>query len=280
MNCKKYLLVPAFLMMLAATPAAAQLYLGFSAGYGLPANRMWLGTNVEDNGSVETYEVVNSSLGQGLQAGLFIGSMTNNNVGLELGLSYLQGAGVMIRYTDNAGGLVVNEERVLMGRMIRVVPGLRFTTGAGDVRPYGRAGLILGVGGKVIEELEGTYTAGGVTDVEEYVFEEYGGFSVGFSGAAGVNFQASDRLSLFAELGLVYQNWAPEKGRFTKYTINGADALGGMTTSEKEVDYVNELTVSGSAPPAGNPDEQLKIFRPFSSAGVNLGLVLHFGSVE
>lgn len=86
---------------------------------------------------------------------------------------------------------------------------------------------------------------------------------------------------LFAECAANCQNWAPTKGELTKSMQNGVDQLPNMDKVDKEVEFVNSYTEGSNT--VNNPNEpttELKFFMPFSSIGLNIGIVMRFGKTS
>jgi hypothetical protein len=59
-----------------------------------------------------------------------------------------------------------------------------------------------------------------------------------------------------------------------KYTINGEDRLSGLTTWQKEADFVWERYLTGTID-LSKPRQLLRETFPFSTASINLGLTFH-----
>ena len=226
----------------------------------------------------------NGSFGKGIQAGGTFGYMFTEHIGAELGIGNLLGAGITSKnnytseYIDltNSANNTTNtssSEETATGKMLRFIPALKITAGNGKAKPYMRTGLVIGVGAKVIDAIKPiSPPTGGAFAVEA---EYSGGIALGFSGGLGVDFKLSSHFGIFAEGGIITQRWAPKKAELTKYTIDGIDYLPTLTTDEKETEFVDSYT-SGSYN-SSLPTKQLKIFLPFSSAGINVGVHFSFG---
>jgi hypothetical protein len=164
------------------------------------------------------------------------------------------------------------------GSMMRFTPALRFSVGKDKLKPYMRVGLVIGVGGKIKYDNTSTdvNTSSGKTtiDIEEGNYS--GGVSLGFAAGVGVNYMVSDKLGIFAEMGIITQSWAPSKAVITKSTSDGIDNLPFMTTSQKETNFESSYTNNGTSS-SGVPSTALKVNTPFSSFGINVGVHLAFG---
>jgi hypothetical protein len=109
-------------------------------------------------------------------------------------------------------------------------------------------------------------------DRESYVAELNGGVSIGLNTRLGIEFGATRNMKYFAEINLVSMNYSPKKGMMLEYKVNGVDLINDFTTSEKEIEFVNELTYSDEPASENEPSQQLKMQMPFGSVGLNVGV--------
>lgn len=264
---------------------AQGVYLGLGGGYGFAAGKQSFfddyKTTNSSSGSTTEVTAHPFSLGKGINAGLYAGYMFNKNVGAELGVGYLIGSKTVFTDEYNNTSAFPSSSKTEMtwkGRMIRLVPTIRMTAGEKKLLPYMKAGLIIGVGGKVYDDMHTVNTSTTSNTVTEESWEYYGGMSLGFHGAIGLNYMVNDKIGIFAEVAGNYQNFAMKKGSMTKYTVDGVDQMSTLDTYEKEIEFVDSYTYSSSPPPNVNqPDKASKFFMPFSSIGINLGLHISFG---
>jgi opacity protein-like surface antigen len=267
--------------LLVSNVKAQGLYLGIGGGYGFPAAKEANYDRKVSLGSTSNttdYTKVNLSLGKGVNAGFFVGYMFNKNLGAELGVSYLFGTKTTV--LDEASGNNVSQknENINKGSMLRLTPTLKMMVGEGKLQPYMKIGMIVGVASKYTAEYIGTITNPGGSSSSQEIYEYTGGVSLGFHGGLGINYALSEKLSLFGEIAGNYQNWAPTKGELVTFTNDGVDELPLLTTYEKEVEFSNELTINSNTPAnPGSPDQGLKFYLPFSSIGINIGLVFTLG---
>ncbi|HLC82440.1 MAG TPA: outer membrane beta-barrel protein [Bacteroidia bacterium] len=286
MKTKHFIISTILISSLFISPIQAQgVYMGLGGGYGFAAGKQSFFDDYKTTVSATSTSQTNTShpfsLGKGVNAGLYAGYMFNKNVGAELGVSYLIGSkNVFTDEYTNTGPFPSSSktEMTWKGRMIRLVPTIRMTAGENKLHPYMKAGLIIGVGGKVYDDTHSESTSSSTTTVTERSWEYYGGTSLGFHGAIGLNYMVSDKIGIFAEVAGNYQNFSVKKGSMTKYTIDGVDQMSSLDKIDKEVEFVDSYTYDSSATPNVNqPDQSTKFFMPFSSIGVNLGLHISFG---
>ncbi|MFI5203843.1 MAG: hypothetical protein ACHQF2_05050 [Flavobacteriales bacterium] len=263
---KKILIICLGVILLAPASLHAQkLYGGIGLGYGLRLAPNFVGAD-QTSSSLTS---VSKSFGAGFSAGIMAGYFLNEgNLALQLDVNYLMGSKIEITQITP----FVDDNYTYKSRMIRVAPSFKFTFGE-KIKPYARFGVVFGFGAKLIEDYKWKDFFAGV-DVNE-ITEYTSGLSVGFTSATGINFNLSDKISFFAEIAAIAQNWAPKNSIITKYVYGGVDVLSTMTTNQKETEYVDSYdpnTVIGS----GSPDKELKFYMPFSSWGINLGVNIWF----
>lgn len=232
---KKGLLVGALLLGAGAV-SAQNLYVGLQAGYGIATPSEVVGTVSEFNSTGQTTTNVYGTYGGGTNIGLNVGYMFGEHVGAELGFNYFLGSTVeSTNTTVPTGKVTVNSKST----QFRLAPSLIVTTG-GDVALYGKGGLVLPVGGSTVTEYRDSGTNPLVGRVEQD-FESKGAMSIGFQGAIGVNYNLSDKLSLFGEVGSVNLRIKGASRTVTAYSVDGTDQLANLDTYDKETVYVEEL---------------------------------------
>ena len=262
-------------------------YVNINAGYGFSmASQSMLGNSSNsytenygtgDYTSSGTYEVVNASFGKGLNFGGTFGYMFNEHVGAEVGVSYLLGGKTegksestykMIDYDGTTTTTTSTFTTTYSSTMLRFIPSVVIAAGLDGIDPYAKFGVVIGMGSVKSEE-EGTDDG----DVTVEKWKHSGGMGLGLNAALGANFSISDNMVFFAELNMVNMSYAPTKGEMTEATYNGKDVLPDLTTSQKEIEYVDSNTWSSSDDPSDSePAKQLKNKLPFGSVGINVGL--------
>jgi hypothetical protein len=274
---KKALLLSAVSVILFVY-AKAQAFAGLNFGYGIPATGQVVGINSEDNNPSNTFsfENVRGSFGSGLNAGVYFGYWFSDVVGAQLGVNYLFGK--KYTFTDNSvnnTNVTDNSTDEVAARSLRLTPALRVGFGHGDVHPYMLGGFSIGLANKITDDLNETTINPGGTDILIESTEYTGGISVGPFAAVGLNFHLSEKLLFTVELNSYFANWAPTKGEIVTATFNGADALGNMTTDQKQFEYVNKIdqTMNTSA---SQPTQRLKNYYPMNSVGLTIGLHYEF----
>ena len=224
------------------------LYLNVGGGYNLSAGSQMIGINYTST----TAEAVYGSLGKGISFGAGLGYMFSENIGAELGFSYLSGAEFETNDFDTSG----SSAGTASGKMIRINPSLKLTAGEG-IKPYAKFGIVLGLGTEVT--VNAVAASPGFSYTEEIVYTE--GMALGWSAAFGLDFPLSDKIAIFAEANLINQTWKPKKLEYTA-TGNGF----GFNFSESETYNLEEEVNFNSS----NTD--LSPALPFSSIGLHAGI--------
>lgn len=266
-------LITVFACILGVKNAVGQgAYVNINAGYSanMSSQNLYYFNfyNSTSTSNSSTSEQVYVSFGKGLNFGGAFGYMFNENIGAELGLSYLLG-GKSTAKDDYKDGTT---DYTLSSNMLRINPSLVISSGLDGVNPYAKFGLVIGTGSVNYE-----YEDNDDGDVYRLKMKMDGGLSMGLNAAIGANFTLSDNMSLFGEINMINMSYAPTKGEVTEVTYNGADMLPDMTTSVKEIEFVDSYTYSyGNPPPDSEPNKELKQKLPFGNFGLNFGLRIGF----
>lgn len=268
-----------FLFLITLTTAnvfAQRTYVSIGMGYGFKMaaqNINYLGFyNATYSATTLKEEQINVSLGAGLNVTGTLGYMFNENIGVELGISYLMGAKSTSYYEDNLFQWEV--ENSLSAKMLRINPSIILTTRNNVVNPYLKFGLVIGSGSFLYESDEIDFSDKLTVKVS---FD--GGLAMGVSAGMGVLYTLNDQLSLFGEISSVNMSYAPTRGEIIEYTYNGTDVLPSLTTRDKEYEYVDVNTIqltSSTSPSPSQPQKELKQKYPFSSLGLNFGIRMLF----
>lgn len=231
-------------------------------------------TGSGSNTDISNYEVVKGSYGQGINFGLDAGYMITPNIGFELSCNYLSGSTITSNYvyseTSPTDYYVETAEYNYSARMLRLSPSVVFVLEGEQFRPFAKIGLVMGVSNKMTADI-----ITGATDQSkaEYRLELDGGIPLGFKGQLGVEWIFTDRLSLTGSLSMYSLSYAPTNGKYTRYYVNGVDVLPSLSTSQREFEYVDEMTVDNNIVfSSGQPTKSLKFYNPFSSVGLQFGL--------
>lgn len=250
-NSIKKIVLSLMLWVFAQGAQAQGFNVGVNVGYALGAGNQVIGVN----STASTAENVKGSYGQGLNLGLNLNYMFSENLGADLGFGMLMGKEYTL--TDNSTNGSTRTDK-LKGSMIRIMPGIKVSTGeSNELAPYGRFGLVLGVGSKIKQSA--TSAGSGSAASAEYELSE--GSSFGWYGAFGLAFRLSEKIKLNAELTMINQTWGAEKYENTSNSTG--DPL------DPPVTLTDNATNSTA-------NTALKSYFPFGSIGLNAGIQIGF----
>lgn len=260
------LLIAVTLCLFADNLLAQGLYVSINAGAALKMSSSNLSGNINSttNSVSTTQEQINVSLGQGKNFGGTLGYMFNENIGIELGVSYLSGD------KSNALETLINgsNSSSFSSSMTRFNPTFIIASGMDKINPYAKFGFIIG-SGDVIGS--GKMTSG--TDVINFEMKMNGGQAYGVNASLGALYNLNKKIALFAEITTINLSYAPSKGVLTVFTYNGTNQLQNMTTKNKEINFVDSYTAKKvDTTPDSQPSTELKQKYPFGSIGLNIGL--------
>jgi opacity protein-like surface antigen len=257
------------------TNEGSGVYIQLHGGYGLQTNPFGGEGNTEKAQSESSFDPLTTTTykkggyGKGINVGITFGKEMSENIALELGASYFLGSKQTINTFTNSFGYEKNE---LSATIINIVPSLVIKTSNEDgANLYAKFGPAIGIGGKIKTKNEKKLG----TDIAIAEGETSKGISIGIQSALGLDYPVSDKLSIIAELNFRDQKLAPKEGSVTKYTINGQDRLSSLSVSDKQIEFVNELTSNDNADD-NKPTKQLKQYSSLSSLGLNIGIRLKF----
>ena len=204
-------------------------------------------------------EIAPYTYGNGTNFGLSAGYIFSDKISLELSIFYHLSQKFEFEQLDITH----------YARTYNINPSVVISPGNEGFNPYARIGLVFGLGKIISEKNEDDF----------YSKEELtGGLGIGFNTALGAEYGITDKFKLFAELKAQSLSLAPEKAEYVVYEQNGIDYLPNMTTSQKEVDFVEEYDqeygMDDDDP--DEPETRLKYNYSFSNIGINIGLKISF----
>jgi opacity protein-like surface antigen len=281
----KKTLILVFAVCLTAGTVNAQKYyarLGVGVGLGLTYYGESIDRNISGSTS-DVSEIKSGSLGTGLNVNLGLGYMFSKYIGAELGFNEFIGFGVKTKYDQTQGAYSQQFDDKYSCKMFQIIPALVITPGFDKINPYGRFGLIIGIGHTNysytntrtdIPELKAANTT-----VENYKDKDSGGIALGFSTAVGVDYKLNEKFSLYAEINMNGVNYSPKKGKVVEWTKDGVDQIPLLTTKDLEWEYVKTLDNMANIPD-NSPDQFLKESAVLTNVGISIGLKFNFGGAN
>ncbi len=258
---------------------AQGLYVGIGGGYGIPSQVQTFYPTYTSNGSTSTFTSQSVSYGQGVSVGIYGGYMITRNLGVELNISDKFSYNSTSTNSNSTTDFTNMTNYTAKGGLFRFTPGIRLMTGENKLKIYTVTGLIIGLPSASIEENSTSTNSsqtGSITNTDDEISTYSGGIIIGFHGAIGAIYMVSDKIGIFGEVFGDFQTWTPSQLLITTYTENGVDELGQLTTSEKQTNFVSSFTSTNSSSP-GSPSQNTKVYLPFSSFGINIGVRFSFG---
>ncbi len=242
--------------------------IGYSAAAGV-ANFGGLQNETQISTTSFTVENFKFSLGKGVNAGINLGYMFNENIGFELGAQYLIGGKTTASEKQLNGNY---QTTAFSSKMIQLKPTIVLATSMKNITPYAKFGMVIGSGKVLINREE---KSGSDLDVENFEFSK--GMSIGFNAAIGVSFPINNNLSFSADINTINMQYSPKKGTMIKYTENGIDKLASRSVRDKEIEFVKTKTYNSLTPSSSTlPTQTESVSLPFGSIGINIGVKYSF----
>jgi len=266
-------------------------FLRAGMGYGFPqAGQTMDNTGFPLNGSMTNagngdvvYNLKSTSFSSGMQGEIGMGYMFNKYIGLELDMAI---GLANTKYTGSQNNVMFDS--VTQGNInvtqyaqtpILLMPCFVLQNGGLRYNIYARAGLVLPVSTKIKQEQGITYNPGtSVQEIDIYSSELKNSFSLGFTGAVGVQYNLTGNTSIWGEVDLLSMSLYASEDDLTEITVTQY----GMTTAYPAssvppnqpvaIKYGKNVTI-----PAGtNGTPQPSYALPFSNVGVHFGVTMKF----
>lgn len=289
MKIKSFCFVLSCFLFSVFTASAQNNYLQAHFGYGFalsPKNIILDQTVNNYNSSGNTYSYTagsKQSFGKGWQIGATFGHKINSNASLELGLNYLIGSNLTDVVTNNYNytGQPISKDIITTinrANMLRIMPGMRISTGTKKLQLFLKGGLSFGFVTSCTRSHEVLADNGLIKTYDER--KSTGGLSLGFYAGIGITYKITDFLQLIAESSFISQTWSPSKQTLIKSISNGKENdISAMNPINVESEFVEEVFNNGIID-VNKPQQFLKQYLPFSSAGFNVGIIFNFGAAE
>lgn len=264
----------------------------FSVGYGVPWISQDIGTNSattysttlnpQTNASVRrttnSVEEVRGSFGAGLNASAAFSYTLSENIGVELGISYLSGKeystnSTYMDYQFDQLATFSHEAETSKSKGILFTPTLKFITQQRIFTPYFLAGPVFGKL-NFRKELERYRDENGTVATEFRTTRFTGGVAIGLRGAVGVSIIISKKLSLFSELVFTGMNYYPKESEITRYVINGENKIDQLTTNVRKTVFVDKVVNDSQSTDDNSPNRSVRVHVAMSSMSANLGVIL------
>lgn len=180
--------------------AYGQLYIKGGLGYALSLGGMQIDRDRTETATLDQFKYHYGAFGGGFEIGGAAGYAVTSSVAFELGLWYEIGQ----TYKAKDVRLNANQNRTTeySGTLFGFSPALIVSGEMGNMRPYARFGILIGLPGtKSVETRPNSVTT--------LTFS--GGMLLGFQGGTGVLLPLQGNLAIFVELALQGGSWGPTK---------------------------------------------------------------------
>jgi outer membrane protein W len=272
MNYKKIKLAALIVGTFLNTHTQAQkLFATINGGYGIATGASNAGSDAflfTDNGNTVTAETVNTGLAKGINFGVGIGNMFTKNIGVELGLNYLIGEDIV---TGETSAPTFNSEKT-HANLINIKPSFILQVPLNEINVYCKFGLQISQGNIYSSNEDKSNVS-----LDVIKLKTSGGIGTGFTGGIGASYLIAKRINVFVEINNTNANFAPNKAVIYEATSNGVDILPFLSTSEKEVQYLDKVTIQSTTQP--DPNKPGQTFKPYFSTGntgINIGVKYDF----
>lgn len=265
--------------LLTVQSLSAQFFIKPRVGYALSVAGEVRGLEV--NGS--TFTNVYGTTGEGFNAGLGLGYMFNQNIGIEADFIYFNSSDEVINNTPNL-------EQTRYSRQLRVAPAIVVTASGEGVVPYARFGVLIPVSGTTYDDVittdepgsfevqtpVGPVTLPGTTDATAEL-ETRGEITVGFVSNLGISYGISEKAALFTELELTTLSIRGRETEVVSYngTATIQTPLGAVEEDIELSDLPEDRRLREYDDDSNDPD----LLRPvsnFNSLGINIGVRFSF----
>ena len=288
-------------LVLASFGAKAQgFYADFNVGYGLglPGNVLGVKTHEDNiNGVItKTSSNIKGSVGQGLTLQLTPGYMFTEHIGVELGINYFLGARVTA--VENTSSITLDNQGIdnedftydqtsVQSNQLRLIPSVIISTGVSNkVSGYVKAGIIMPVLGLTRAYVEGEIATLNGSDISRdktySELEVRGSFSLGFRGAVGLNYNITDKLSVFGEIYVTTLNIRQKNRTLVSQKYNDVEVSGNIPVYNIEIEYVKELNENSNNSAYNSnyktdlPKQELFAKTNFDQFGLQVGVKYNF----
>ena len=277
---KKITLTLFALLLLSVAGYAQGFYFRTGLGYAFPqagqtmdgSGTPYSGSQTYHSNQTQTYSIKGISFSAGFQGVVGLGYKFNDHIGVQLD------AGVGIsnkKYTLNInnvslGGVQSDVSIIQQAKNpVIVMPSLILQSGGDKVNIYSRIGIALPLNSKItLDEVVSNAPNTGTLTVDDFTFQIKNSFSVGFTGAAGVQYKISDKISIWGELSLLSLSLYIKEADLRTVTENGQNVPLSYVSGPHVVQYSKNIVIDSTG--ANQPTYS----QPFSNIGINVGINL------
>ncbi len=228
------------------------------------------------NNTTGNFDIKSASLTSGLSGFFGIGYMHTRHIGVEIdaNLGLLQQKYSYTISNIEINGVPSSATITQQARLpVIISPSLVLQTDGSKYNIYTRFGLALPLKTNVEQHVIQRNDPGtGATTVNDFTFTLKNNFSVGFTGAAGVQYRMNKYMSIWGEVSMLSLSPYIKKADLTAVTSNGVSYNPSMVSGQTHITY----TKSGTTDSTGVV--QPAYAQPFSNFSFNVGFAFQFPS--
>jgi hypothetical protein len=225
-----------------------------------------------NNGTAyENYKLKKASLSSGLQSAIGVKCMLGEHIGFQLNAAIglaptkytFKGNNAMLQ--DTTGNLTTTQQA---STPVLLMPAIVLQTNGKKNNLYCRLGLALPLNTKIDYHEEDVYATNGPNtgqaEVDDFELQAKSKFSVGFTGAIGLQHAISRNVNFLIEVSGLSMSLYPEKATYKSAAVNGQSAQVGNQSIPFGLSGSNVFPSLGTG-------TQITEAIPFSNIGINIG---------
>jgi hypothetical protein len=285
-DLKHWLLIVGLCFFLYPSISNAQKYEGYAAvGLGLPAGNMGdyerVENSVSSSGTQSTYTQKNISFAKGFQAQVGGAYWFRPNLAFDVSANYTAGKKQLLteeKSTQTQTGDMRFQSEAYQLNMLRFSPTLKIKLPLNKVHVSMQTGFLLSAFAWGNQYIVDESKTSGFQQNMNLRANLRARMSMGYTAGLAVNYPLGNGMDAFVSCQLQLQNFTLKSKTVELYLENGANALGLLSTYQRETIYVRKSFVQPSAVNANEPQKLLEKSLPFSSIVFQLGIKYHFGT--
>jgi len=283
-DLKQWMLIVGLCFFLYPTKSIAQKYEGYaSVGLGLPAGNMGkyerIENSVSSSGTQSIYTQKNISFASGFQAQVGAAYWFRPNLAFDLAANYTAGMNQLLaqeKSTQTQTGDMRFQSEAYQLNMLRFSPSLKIKLPLTKVQVSMQTGFLLSAFARGNQYLVDESKTSGFQQNMNLRANLRARMSLGYTAGLALDYPIGNGLDAFVSCQLQLQNFTLKSKTVELYIENGGNALGLLSTYQRETIYVRKSLLQPSAVNANEPQKLLERALPFSSIAFQLGIKYHF----
>lgn len=289
---KNFLTLSVIIFMSLGTELFAQskTYANFDIGYGINFGGSPIGYTRSSTTNASTYKVQEGSFGAGVNLSVYLGQEfgPEGKLAGELGFSQMMGSEKAFESNYSTIGLggpnrvTESEISTLTVSGFSLAMKMKMQGKDDDIRLFMRPGIFVPIQAKLINEENKTTSFSDLNTFTNYSYtktETRFAFRLGYSLALGLEWQAVEKISVFAQLQGLMLNLPTRRSEVRAFEERSGEIvtrrLENLTFSQRVTEYEKEYTIDRVIGP-NEPAKQNRYAVPASYIGLNAGVKLEF----